>query len=179
MNINKVSIEDIEIAGKRVLIRVDFNVPLDINGGGLVIADDTRIRSSLPTINYAIDQGAKIILCSHHGRPDGKPEPEHSLAPVATRLGRLLKKDVLFAPDCIGQAVESLTATMAPGDVLLLENVRFHAGEMNNHDSFAKALATHADVGDTVNGSKRREKYGDQEKPPLLLRGKRLRIGLL
>ncbi|HHZ82637.1 MAG TPA: phosphoglycerate kinase [Nitrospirales bacterium] len=146
MNLNKVSIEDIDIRGKRVFIRVDFNVPLDTNGGALTIADDTRIRSTLPTINYAIDQGAKIILCSHHGRPDGKPEPEHSLALVATRLGRLLKKDVLFAPDCIGQAVESLAATLAHGDVLLIENVRFHPGEMNNHESFAKALAAHADV---------------------------------
>ena len=146
MNVDKVSIEDIEISSKRVLIRVDFNVPLDTNDGGLIIADDTRIRSSLPTINYAIDQGAKIILCSHHGRPDGKPDPHHSLAPVAKRLGRLLKKDVTFAPDCIGQAVSSLTTTMASGDVLLLENVRFHRGEMNNHESFAKALAAHCDV---------------------------------
>ncbi|MBQ26583.1 MAG: phosphoglycerate kinase [Nitrospiraceae bacterium] len=146
MNINKVSIEDIEIREKRVFIRVDFNVPLDTNGGPLIIADDTRIRSSLPTINYAIDQGAKVILCSHHGRPAGKPEPEHTLAPIAARLGRLLKKDVLFARDCVGQAVESLAATMAPGDVLLLENVRFHPGEVNNHESFAKALAAHADV---------------------------------
>ena len=146
MNINKVSIEDVEISGKRVFIRVDFNVPLDTNGGGLVIADDSRIRSSLPTINYAIDQGAKIILCSHHGRPEGKPELEHSLAPVAKRLGRLLKKDVLFASDCVGQPVESLTERMSPGDVLLLENVRFHRGEMNNHESFSKALAAHADV---------------------------------
>ena len=146
MNLNKVSIEDIEISGKRVFIRVDFNVPLDTNDGTLIIADDTRIRSSLPTINYAIDQGAKIILCSHHGRPDGKPEPDHSLAPVAKRLGRLLKKEVVFAPDCIGPEVESLANNMIPGDVLLLENVRFHPGEMNNHESFAKALATHADV---------------------------------
>ncbi len=146
MNTNKISIEDIDISGKRVFIRVDFNVPLDTNGGALTIADDTRVRSTLPTINYAIDQGAKIILCSHHGRPDGRPEPEHSLALVAKRLGRLLKKDVLFAPDCIGQAAESITATMVPGDVLLLENVRFHPGEINNHEAFAKALASHADV---------------------------------
>jgi len=146
MNIKKVSIEDIEISGKRVLIRVDFNVPFDTNNGGLIIADDTRIRSTLPTINYAIDQGAKIILCSHHGRPNGQYDPHESLAPVAKRLGRLLKKEVPFAPDCIGEEVAAFTEKMGSGDVLLLENVRFHNGETSNDESFAKALAAHCDV---------------------------------
>src|SRR3989304_9135016 len=99
MNTHKQTIENLDLRGKRVFIRADFNVPLDEN---LNITDDTRIRSTLPTINYAIDEGAKVILCSHLGRPNGKPDPKLSLAPVAKRLSRLLGKEVLFAPDCIG-----------------------------------------------------------------------------
>jgi phosphoglycerate kinase len=140
---HKLSVEDIDIKGKRVFVRADFNVPLDEN---LMITDDTRIRSTLPTINYAIDEGAKVILSSHLGRPQGKVDPKFSLAPVAKRLKRLLNKDVLFAPDSIGKQVEGIIAKMNGGDVLLLENLRFHPGEESNDDMFARALAKLADV---------------------------------
>ncbi|HEY5647891.1 MAG TPA: phosphoglycerate kinase [Nitrospiria bacterium] len=143
MNMDKVSIEDLNIKGKRVIIRVDFNVPLDEN---LSITDDTRIRSTLPTINHAIDEGARVILCSHLGRPKGGPEPRFSLAPVAKRLTRLLDKEVKFAPDCVGPEVEEMAAKMEAGDVLLLENLRFNPGEKKNDQKFAKALAALADV---------------------------------
>ncbi|HEY4484693.1 MAG TPA: phosphoglycerate kinase [Nitrospiria bacterium] len=143
MNMKKITIEDIPIKKKKVIIRVDFNVPLDEH---LNITDDTRIRSSLPTINYAIDEGAKVILCSHLGRPDGKADSRLSLAPLVKRLQRLLGKEVQFAPDCIGPPVEKMVARMKPGDVLLLENLRFHAGEQNDDEAFAKALARLADV---------------------------------
>lgn len=143
MNLRKRIIEDVQLRGKRVIIRADYNVPLD---DSLQITDDTRIRSTLPTINRAVDEGAKVILCSHLGRPKGKFDPKFSLAPVAKRLQRLLGKEVIFAPDCIGSAVEGLVAKMKPGDVMLLENLRFHAGEENNDDGFSKALASLADV---------------------------------
>lgn len=143
MNMQKVTIEDIKIKKKRVLIRAEFNVPLDEN---LNITDDTRIRSTLPTINYAIDEGAEVILCSHLGRPNGKPDPKLSLAPVAKRLSRLLGKEVLFAPDCIGPQVEKMVSRMKAGDVVLLENLRFHPGEQQNDPAFAQALAILAEV---------------------------------
>jgi phosphoglycerate kinase len=143
MNLRKQTIQDVDLRNKRVIIRADFNVPLD---DALQITDDTRIRSTLPTINRAVDEGAKVILCSHLGRPKGKPEPKLSLAPVAKRLQRLLGKEVTFAPDCIGPAVESLVARMNPGDVLLLENLRFHLGEEKNDEAFARALASLGDV---------------------------------
>jgi phosphoglycerate kinase len=143
MNLHKVTIEDLVLHNKRVIIRADFNVPLD---DSLQITDDTRIRSTLPTINHAVDDGAKVILCSHLGRPKGKPDPRYSLAPVVKRLQRLLGKDVTFAPDCIGPAVEKLVAKMKPGDVLLLENLRFHPGEEKNDDAFSKSLASLGDV---------------------------------
>jgi phosphoglycerate kinase len=139
----KLTIEDIDIRGKRVFIRADFNVPLDDN---LMITDDSRIRSTLPTINYAIDEGAKVILSSHLGRPKGKVDPKFSLSPVAKRLKRLLNKEVIFAPDCIGGQVEGLISKMNSGDVLLLENLRFHPGEEKNEDAFAQSLAKLADV---------------------------------
>jgi phosphoglycerate kinase len=142
MRIEKVTIEEIPIKGKRVLIRADFNVPLDDDFN---ITDDTRIRSTLPTINYAIDEGAKVILCSHLDRPEGV-DPRYSLAPVAKRLQRLLGKEVFFAPDCVGPQVQRLVSEMAPGDVLLLENVRFHPEERKNGEGFAKSLAGLADV---------------------------------
>lgn len=142
MKVEKMSIEDIPVKSKKVLIRADFNVPLDDN---LNITDDTRIRSTLPTINYAIDEGAKVILCSHLGRPGGK-DPRYSLAPVSKRLQRLLGKTVSFAPDCVGSRVEKLVSKMKPGDVLLLENLRFHPEEQKNRDDFAKSLARLADV---------------------------------
>lgn len=143
MNLHKQTIDDITLKGQRVIIRADFNVPLD---DALQITDDTRIRGTLPTINRAVDEGAKVILCSHLGRPKSQPDPRFSLAPVAKRLQRLLGKEVVFAPDCIGPAVEALVAKMKPGDVLLLENLRFHAGEEKNDDHFAKALAALGDV---------------------------------
>ncbi len=143
MNLHKQTIEDVQLYGKRVIIRADFNVPLD---DSLQITDDTRIRSTLPTINRAVDDGAKVILCSHLGRPKGTFDPKYSLAPVARRLGRLLGKSVTFAHDCIGPEVEKLVEKLAPGDVLLLENLRFHAGEEQNDDAFSKALASLGDV---------------------------------
>ncbi|MEW6109214.1 MAG: phosphoglycerate kinase [Nitrospirota bacterium] len=140
--LNKLSIEELDIKGKRVFIRADFNVPLDEN---LRITDDRRIRSTLPTINYAIDEGARVILASHLGRPKGKPDPRYSLAPVAKRLQRLLDKEVIFAPDCVGSQVESIVSKMKEGDVVLLENLRYCAEEEKNDEGFAKRLAGLAD----------------------------------
>lgn len=143
MSLRKRVIEDTDLYDKRVLIRADFNVPLD---DAHQITDDTRIRSTLPTINRAVDEGAKIILCSHLGRPNGKRDPKSSLAPVAKRLQRLLGKEVAFAPDCIGPSVEAMVAKMKQGDVLLLENLRFHIGEEQNDLAFSQSLAALADV---------------------------------
>ncbi len=143
MNIHKQTIDDLDLRGKRVFIRADFNVPLDENQN---ITDDTRIRSTLPTINHAIDEGAKVILASHLGRPKGKPDARFSLAPVAKRLQRFLKKDVRFLTDCVGTEVDDAVAKMRPGDVTLLENLRFHPGEEANDDGFAKSLAGLADI---------------------------------
>jgi phosphoglycerate kinase len=140
---DKKTIEKVDLKGKRVFIRADFNVPLDENGN---ITDDTRIRSTLPTINFALDAGAKVILASHLGRPKGKPAVKYSLAPVALRLNRLLNKEVKFAKDCIGPDVEHLVQGMRPGDVLLLENLRFHAEEEKNDEGFSKSLAAFTDV---------------------------------
>ncbi len=152
--LNKLIIQDLPIKGKRVFIRVDFNVPIDDN---LVITDDRRIRSTIPTINYAIDEGAKVILASHLGRPKGKIDPRYSLAPVARRLQRLLNKEVLFAPDCIGSQVESMVSKMKDGDVMLLENLRYHIEEEKNDTAFAKSLAKLADyfVNDAFGASHR------------------------
>jgi phosphoglycerate kinase len=136
-------IDQINIKGKRVLFRFDFNVPLD---SSLNITDDIRIRAVLPTINYALDEGAKIIIMSHLGRPKGKVTPEFSLAPVAKRLSRLLDKEVHMAGDCIGAAVEEMVKELKPGCVLLLENLRFHAEEEANDPGFAQELAKFADV---------------------------------
>ena len=119
-------LNEIDIKNKKLLIRVDMNVPLDKNQN---ITDDNRIRSVLPTINYALDENAKVILCSHVGRPKGKVVPELSLAPVARRLSRLLQKEVQLAPDCMGPEVKKMIAAMKPGDILLLENLRFHPEE--------------------------------------------------
>ncbi len=140
--LNKLTIMDLDIKGKRLFVRADFNVPLDED---LNITDDRRIRSTLPTINYAIDEGAKIILSSHLGRPKGKVEPKYSLAPVAKRLQRLLKKEVTFLPDCIGPEVEEAVREMREGDVVLLENLRFHSGEEKNDEEFSKSLSKIAD----------------------------------
>jgi len=140
---NKLTIEDIDLKKKRVFVRADFNVPLDDN---LMVTDDRRIRSTLPTINYAIDEGAKVIISSHLGRPEGKRDPRYSLAPVAKRLQRLLNKEVLFAPDCVGSQAEGMVTKMKEGDVLLLENLRYHPEEEKNDEAFARALASLADI---------------------------------
>lgn len=137
---NKKTIEDIEVKGKRVLVRVDFNVPQDETGR---ITDDRRIRAALPTIQYLIHHGAKTILVSHLGRPKGKPEDREkfTLKPVAERLSELLGKPVPLAPDCIGPEVQKMVQALGEGDVLLLENVRFHPQEEKNDPEFAKQLA--------------------------------------
>ena len=137
------TIKDVDISGKTVLIRVDVNVPLDQNQN---IIDDTRIRAVLPTINYALDEKAKVIMASHMGRPGGKRVAALSLAPVAKRFCRLLKKDVQFAPDCIGPQVQAMVKAMKQEDVLLLENLRFHPGEQENDDAFAKELSCLCEV---------------------------------
>ncbi|GBC94864.1 Phosphoglycerate kinase [bacterium HR16] len=142
---NKKTIEDIEVKGKRVLVRVDFNVPQDETGK---ITDDRRIRAALPTIQYLMKQGARTILVSHLGRPKGKPEDREkfTLKPVAERLSELLGKPVPLAPDCVGPEVEKMVQAMKDGDVLLLENVRFHPEEEKNDPEFAKQLASLAEV---------------------------------
>jgi phosphoglycerate kinase len=136
-------LESAKLAGKRALVRVDFNVPTSHDGR---IADDTRIRVSLPTIEALRAAGAKVILASHFGRPKGGPEPELSLAFLAKPLAALLGVPVAFAPNCVGPAAEAAVAAMKPGDVLLLENTRFHAGEEKNDPELAKGLAAFADI---------------------------------
>ncbi|NJD22670.1 MAG: phosphoglycerate kinase [Melioribacter sp.] len=139
----KLSIDKVNLKGKRVLVRVDFNVPLDEN---LQITDDIRITSALPTIKKIISDGGQCILMSHLGRPKGGPNPKYSLKPVAIRLGRLMDKDVKFAPDCIGEQVKAIVNSLVKGDVLLLENLRFHPEEEKNDPAFAKQLAELGDV---------------------------------
>ncbi len=136
-------IDEVGIKGKRVLIRADFNVPIDENQN---ITDDMRIRSVLPTINYALDENARVILASHLGRPKGRRVEALSLATVAKRLGRLLQKDVVLAPDCIGDETKRLVDSMSPGDVVMLENLRFHPEEEKNDEGFGKKLGEFADV---------------------------------
>ena len=143
MHITKQTIDQLDLQGKRVIIRADFNVPLDES---LKITDDSRIRAVIPTINHVVDEGGSVILCSHLGRPKGTVCPELSLAPVAKRLKRLLGKDVTFAPDCVGPTVKKLASQLQPGDVLLLENLRFHHGEEANDQAFASELASLGDV---------------------------------
>jgi phosphoglycerate kinase len=138
----KLSIRDLDLKGKRVFMRVDFNVPLA--PGGQEITSDKRIKAALPTIQYALEQGAGLVLGSHLGRPKGKPNPEMSLKPVAAKLAELLGKPVKMAPDCIGAEVEAMLP--APGEVLLLENLRYHAAEEKNDPEFAKQLAKLGDV---------------------------------
>jgi len=138
----KLSVTDLDLRGRRVFIRVDFNVP--IKGGS--IKDDTRIRASLPTINYALERGATVILASHLGRPKGGPSPDLSLRPVAARLGELLGRPVIFAEDCIGPPARAAIERAGANGVVLLENLRFHPGEEQNDPAFAQELASLADV---------------------------------
>jgi phosphoglycerate kinase len=137
------SIKNTAISGKKVLIRVDFNVPMDEHQN---ITDDTRIRAVLPTLKYALDHNAVLIITSHLGRPKGKVVPEFSLAPVAKRIARLLEENVIMAPNCVGPDVEKIVSNMNTGDVLLLENLRFHPEEQKNDDGFAEKLAKLCDV---------------------------------
>jgi len=140
---SKATVRDIDVKGKRVLVRVDFNVPLDDDGK---ITDDTRIRAALPTIKYLLDRGAKVILASHLGRPKGQRREEFSLAPVAVRLEELLKQSVRKLDDCIGDQVKAEVASMKDGDVILLENLRFYQEEEANDEGFARELASLADI---------------------------------
>lgn len=143
MNVlNKKSVEDIDVKGKKVLVRCDFNVKME-NG---VITSDKRIVASLPTIKYLIENGAKLILCSHLGRPKGEFNPEFSLAPVAARLSELLGQEVKMAKDVVGDSAKELAASLKDGEVMLLENVRFHAEETKNDPEFSKALASLAEI---------------------------------
>ncbi|HSW38180.1 MAG TPA: phosphoglycerate kinase, partial [Acidobacteriota bacterium] len=136
----KLTIQDVDLTRKKVFIRVDFNVPVkDMN-----VTDDLRIREALPTIRCAMEKGAITMLASHLGRPKGKPKPEFSLAPVAGRLTALLGTKVTFVADCVGSEVERAVGAAKPGDVLLLENLRFHPGEEANDPEFARGLAAHA-----------------------------------
>jgi phosphoglycerate kinase len=136
------TVEHLDLSGKRVFLRVDLNVPLEDGR----IAEDTRIRAVLPTIEYCLKGGAGVILASHLGRPKGKPDPRYSLKPVAARLGELLGRPVPLLPDCIGPEVEAAARALKPGEVMLLENLRFHTGEEANDAEFARALAALADV---------------------------------
>ncbi len=140
---NKKTVRDIDVAGKRVLERVDFNVPLDAEQR---ITDDTRMRAALPTIRYLLDHGAAVILMSHLGRPDGQVVEKLSLAPVAQHLSTLLERPVEMAMDCIGPEVEAQARSLQPGQVLLLENLRFHKGEEKNDPEFAQQLASLGEV---------------------------------
>lgn len=140
---DKKTVRDLDVAGKKVLVRVDFNVPLNDKGE---ITDDTRITASLPTIQYLLEQNAAVILMAHLGRPKGQVKPELSLAPVAKHLGKLLGKKILFAPDCVGEAAQAAASKLKPGHILLLENLRFHKEEEKNDMEFAEKLASLADL---------------------------------
>ncbi len=140
MEYNKKSVVDIDVSGKKVLLRCDFNVPMAKDGSG-VITDDKRIRAALPTIQYLLEQNAAVIACSHMGKPKGEWKPELSMAPVAARLSELLGKDVILAKDIVGEDAKAKAAALKPGEILLLENLRYDNGETKNNPDFAKALA--------------------------------------
>ena len=141
--LKKKSLKDADLKGKKALVRVDFNVPLNSSGQ---ITDDTRIRATLPTINHILDSGGSVIIMSHLGRPRGNIVPSMSLMPVSKRLGRLLKLEVKFVPECVGEKVKKTVDGLQPGEVLLLENLRFHPGETSNDPEFARQLAALADL---------------------------------
>lgn len=141
---NKLSIRDLELGGKRVFIRVDFNVPLS-DGSPRQVTDDTRIRETLPTIKFARERGARLVLASHLGRPKGKRDPKYSLEPVAAKLSEMLSTEVSFAADCVGADAEKASNSLANGGVLLLENVRFHPEEEANDEKFSRQLAALCD----------------------------------
>ena len=145
MNYNKKTVKDIDVKGKKVLLRCDFNVPMAKDGSG-VITDDKRIRAALPTIQYLLDQGAAVIACSHMGKPKGEVKPELSLKPVAARLGELLGKEIIMATDVVGEDAKAKAAALQPGQVLLLENTRFEKGETKNDPALAKAMADMAEI---------------------------------
>src|SRR5580704_10351879 len=138
---NKLSIRELEMSGKRVFMRVDFNVPLE----GARVVDDTRIRETLPTIEFARERGARLVLASHLGRPKGKPDPKYTLKPVAARLAELLGQPVAFAADCVGPEAESKSRALKDGDVLLLQNVRYHPEEEANDENFSRQLSALCD----------------------------------
>jgi phosphoglycerate kinase len=141
---NKLSIRDLHLRGQRVFVRVDFNVPLS-DTTPRQVSDDTRIRETLPTLNFARERGARLVLASHLGRPKGKPDPKYSLRPVAAKLGPLLGAPVQFAPDCVGPEAEAASRALTDGGVLLLENVRFHPEEEANDENFSRQLAALSD----------------------------------
>lgn len=141
---NKKTLRDLDFREKRVFIRVDYNVPMDKAGN---ITDDTRMRATLPTLNFLLNQGASLVLAAHLGRPKGGPSPELSLAPVAQHLSSLLNREVKFVADCVGPVAEAAAGTLKSGEVLMLENLRFHAEEEKNAPEFAKGLAVLADIG--------------------------------
>src|SRR4051812_44703919 len=143
---NKLTLHDLDVRGKRVLVRVDFNVPVEEHGDHVHITDDTRMRESLPTINYLRENGARTILMAHFGRPKGKPNPKYSLRPVADHLHTLINHPVAFSHDTIGKIPEEIVSHMQEGDVTLLENVRFQPEEEANDPAFAEALAKLGDV---------------------------------
>ena len=145
MNYNKKTVKDIDVQGKKVLLRCDFNVPMAKDGSG-VITDDKRIRAALPTIQYLLEQGAAVIACSHMGKPKGEVKPELSLKPVAVRLGELLGMEIIMAEDVVGADAQAKAAALQPGQVLLLENTRFEKGETKNDPELAKAMASMAEV---------------------------------
>ncbi len=138
---SKLSVRDLDVSGKRVLVRVDFNVPVEDENDHVRITDDTRMRESLPTIELLREKGAKVILMAHFGRPKGAPNAKYSLRPIADHLHTLIEHPVIFSHDTIGEIPEKIIAHMQPGDVALLENVRFHAGEEANDPAFAEELA--------------------------------------
>ncbi|MFM7099855.1 MAG: phosphoglycerate kinase [Verrucomicrobiota bacterium] len=142
----KLSIRDLDVSGRRVFLRVDYNVPMEEKGGVMVINDTTRIKETLPTLNLLVSKGARVLLAAHLGRPDGKREPSMSLAPVAAQLAEMLGRPVGFVDECVGPKAEAAAAALKDGELLLLENVRFHAGEEGNDPVFAAQLARLADV---------------------------------